>query len=77
MDIRSKSFNQIQTQERGKEKREPVRMTKNFDFQTPVIYVVFKLTILVASTTTTANWSLGPRRPSDQSDATVTGCLCM
>ena len=34
---------------------EPVGMAKDFDFQMPVIYVMFKLTIWVASTTRTVN----------------------
>ena len=42
--------------ERGGGKREPVEVAKNFDFQMPVIYVIFKLTIRVASPTTTANF---------------------
>ena len=37
----------------GEEKREPVGMAKDFDFQMPVIYVMFRLAIQVASTTTT------------------------
>ena len=41
--------------ERGRGKREPLGMAKVFDFQMPVIYVMFKLTIQVASTTETAN----------------------
>ena len=36
-----------------KRKREPVGMVKVFDFQMPVIYVIFKSTIRVVSTTTT------------------------
>ena len=31
---------------KGKMKREPIRMTKDFDFQTLVIYVMYKLTNL-------------------------------
>ena len=31
--------------ERGKWKKEPVRTAKDFDFQMPVIYFMFKLTI--------------------------------
>ena len=41
--------------ERGRGKREPVGMAKDFDFQMPVIYVIFKLTIQVASTIETTN----------------------
>ena len=40
----------------GKKKREPVEMPKDFDFHMPVIDVMFKLTYLVASTTTAANF---------------------
>ena len=42
----------------GKEKRnrEPVEMAKVFNFQMPVIYVMFKLIIRVASTIRTANF---------------------
>ena len=36
--------------------KEPARMANNFDFKMPVIYIMFKLTILIASTTTTANF---------------------
>ena len=36
----------------GKRKREPVGMTKVFDFQMPVIYVMFKLIILIDYTAT-------------------------
>ena len=42
--------------ERGKEKREPVEMPKDFDFHMPVIDVMFKLSYWVASTTTAANF---------------------
>ena len=34
--------------ERGRGKREPAGMAKDFHFQMPVIYVMFKLTIQVA-----------------------------
>ena len=37
------------------EKREPVGKAKDFDFQIPVVYVIFILTIEVASITTTSN----------------------
>ena len=36
--------------EMGREKREPLGMEKDFNFQMPVIYIMFKLTIWVAST---------------------------
>ena len=36
--------------EGGRGKREPVGMAKDFDFQMPKIYVIFKLTIQVART---------------------------
>ena len=39
----------------GEGKREPVGMAKDFNFQIPVDYVVFKLTIQVASRTATTN----------------------
>ena len=42
--------------ERGKEKREPVEMPKDFNFHMLVIDVMFKLTYWVASTTTAANF---------------------
>ena len=42
--------------ERGKEKREPVEMSKDFDFHMLVIDVRFKSTYWVASTTTAANF---------------------
>ena len=42
--------------ERGKEKREPLEMPKDFDFHMPVIDVMFKLTYWVASTRTAANF---------------------
>ena len=35
---------------KGRGKREPVRMSKDFDVQTPVIYVKYKLPIWIAST---------------------------
>ena len=41
---------------RGKGKREPVGMAKDFDFRMPVIYVMCKLTIQVVCTTTAANF---------------------
>ena len=48
---------QGEEKERGGGRRELVGMAKDFDFQTTVIYVMFKLTIWVASrTTTTANF---------------------
>ena len=40
--------------ERGRGQREPAGTAKVFDFQMPVIYVMFKLTIRVASATRTA-----------------------
>ena len=40
---------------RRKEEKGPVGMAKDFDFQMLAIYVMFKLTIQVASITTTAN----------------------
>ena len=43
--------------ERGREKKRPAGMAKDFDFQMPVIYVVFKLTIQVESTTTPSNFA--------------------
>ena len=42
--------------EREGGKREPVGVAKNFDFQMPVIYVMFELTIRVASPAATANF---------------------
>ena len=42
--------------ERGKEKREPVEMPKDFDFHMPVIDVMFKLSYWMASTTTAVNF---------------------
>ena len=42
--------------ERRRAKRKAVGMAKDFYFQIPVIYAIFKLTIRVASTTTTANF---------------------
>ena len=41
--------------ERGRGKREHEGMDKDFDFQMPVIYVMFKLTIWVAKTTRTVD----------------------
>ena len=38
------------------EKREPVGMAKYFDFQMRVTYVMFKLTVRAATTTTRANF---------------------
>ena len=43
---------QEQGKERGRGKREPVGMAKDFNFQTQIIYFMFKLSIWVASTTT-------------------------
>ena len=43
--------------ERGRRKREPVGMAKDFNFQIPVVYVMFKLTIHVTSTLTTTNFA--------------------
>ena len=41
---------------RGRGKGEPLGMAKDFDFQIPLIYLMFILTIRVASTTTAANF---------------------
>ena len=46
------------TRERGKGKREPAGMAKDFDFQMLVIYVMFKLTVQLACTTTTSDFAL-------------------
>ena len=40
-----------------KEKREPAEMPKDFDFHMPVIDVTFKLTYLLANTTTRINYT--------------------
>ena len=40
------------------EEKEPVGMVKVFDFQMTVLYVMFKLTVQVASTTRTTNFEL-------------------
>ena len=40
-----------------KGQREPVGMAKDFDFQMSVVYVMLKLTIQVASTTTAINFA--------------------
>ena len=40
----------------GRGKREPIGMARDFDLQLPVIYIMFKLTIRVKSTTTAANF---------------------
>ena len=42
--------------ERKREKREPVEMARDLDFQMSVIYVIFKSTIRVADTIKTANF---------------------
>ena len=39
------------------EKRKPVRMAKNFNFEMLAIYVMLKLTVKVASATTATNFS--------------------
>ena len=41
-----------------KRKKEPVGMVKVFDFQMTVLYVMFKLTVRVTSTTRTTNFEL-------------------
>ena len=41
--------------EGGKEKRDPEELPKDFDFYMPVIDVMFKLTYLLANTTTARN----------------------
>ena len=46
---------QTEEKETGRGKREPVGMAKDFDFQMSVVYVMFRLTIWVASTTRTVN----------------------
>ena len=48
----------MEREEKGKRKREPVGMAKGFGFRMPVIYVMFKLTIRVSSTTATTNFEL-------------------
>ena len=47
-------MNKDMGRKKEEDKREPVGMAKDFDFQMLVIYVMFKSTIQVASTTTTA-----------------------
>ena len=44
----------LQKSRKGEEEREPARMAKAFDFQMLIIYDMFKSTIWVISTTTTA-----------------------
>ena len=48
----SSACGQKKAKERGTGKWEPVGMAKDFNFQMPVIYFMFKLTIWVTSTTT-------------------------
>ena len=43
-------------EKKEKGKGEPVRMAKDFYFKIPIIYVMFKLIIGIANTTTTANF---------------------
>ena len=53
--MESLACEQKEEKERGRGKREPVGMAKDFDFQMPAIYVMFKLSIWVASKTTISN----------------------
>ena len=51
-------MNRDQGEGKRKRKKEPVGMVKVFDFQMTVLYVMFKLTVRVASTTRTTNFEL-------------------
>ena len=58
MELANLACEQEEGKGKRKRKKEPVGMVKVFDFQMPVIFVMFKLTVRFTSTTRTTNFEL-------------------